>query len=55
MSEIAAAIGWHKSTISRELRRNCNKRSGRHEADRHSASARGGRRGSPTMCGSPRR
>ena len=33
MGEIAAAIGKHKSTISRELRRNCDGRSGRYDAD----------------------
>ena len=33
MGEIAAAIGKHKSTISRELRRNCDRRSGRYDAD----------------------
>ena len=33
MGEIAAVIGKHKSTISRELRRNCDGRSGRYDAD----------------------
>ena len=33
MGEIAAVIGKHKSTISRELRRNCDRRSGRYDAD----------------------
>ena len=33
MGEIVAAIGKHKSTISRELRRNCDGRSGRYDAD----------------------
>ena len=33
MGEIAAAIGKHKSTISRELRRNCDGRSGQYDAD----------------------
>lgn len=33
MDEIATVVGKHKSTISRELRRNCDKRSGRYDAD----------------------